>query len=255
MTLHPSAAQGYAARSDAYAKGRPDYSPELTTWLRADLALGEGKIALDLGSGTGKFLPTLRATGATVIAIEPVDEMRARLMEANPGVEAIAGSAEHIPLPDDAVDAVTCAQSFHWFANADALAEIRRVLKPGGYLGLIWNVRDERIGWVHALTRIIEPHGGSAPRYGRSAWRQVFPADGFTPLVEKHFSYHHKGSSERVIVDRMLSTSFIAALPPAKQEEIANEIRDLVARTPELAGKNEVAFPYETAVFSCRKLG
>jgi ubiquinone/menaquinone biosynthesis C-methylase UbiE len=252
MAIHPAAAQGYSARADIYAKGRPDYAPEVVDWLREDLALGPGKTALDLGSGTGKFLPTLHATGASVIAVEPVDAMRAQLTEQNTGIEAKAGSAEHIPLADASLDAVICAQCFHWFANAEALAEIRRVLKPGGALGLIWNVRDEHVPWVAALTSIVEPYSGGAPRFNRREWRRVFPADGFTPLVERHMYHHHTGSPERVIVDRALSVSFIAALPQAKQDEIAKKLRALIAATLELAGKAEVTFPYRTEAFSCR---
>jgi SAM-dependent methyltransferase len=254
MVIHPTAAQGYTAKSDAFARGRPDYPPELADWLRTDLGLGPGKVALDLGSGTGKFLPTLRATGASVLAVEPLDAMRARLIEDNPGIEAMAGSAEHIPLADCSVHAVVCAQSFHWFANRRAVAEIHRVLKLRGMLGLVWNVRDERVPWVAALGSIIELYADDTPRYRQDDWRRLFPAEGFSPLVEKHFPHHHTGSPERVIVDRTLSTSFIAALPLARQDEIAVRIRALIASTPELAGKSEVSYPYQTVALSCRRL-
>src|SRR5215510_14639686 len=66
-----------------------------------------------------------------------------QLVTLHSGAEAKQGSAERIPLADASVDAVVCAQSFHWFANVNALSEIRRILKTGGVLGLIWNVRDE----------------------------------------------------------------------------------------------------------------
>src|SRR5215472_10267221 len=118
--IHHSAAGGYAVTA-AYVKGRPDYPPEVDDWLRGDLALGKGKIALDLGAGTGKFLPHLRRTDATVVAVEPVRAMLAQLVDLHAGIEAKQGSAEHIPLADASVDAVVCAQSFHWFANANAL--------------------------------------------------------------------------------------------------------------------------------------
>src|SRR5262245_47945929 len=130
--IHSSAADGYSVTAATYVKGRPDYPPEVDTWLRGELALCKGKTALDLGAGTGKFLPHLRRAEVTVVAVEPVAAMLAQLVERNPGIEAMQGSAEHIPLADTSVDAVVCAQSFHWFANADALNEIRRVLKKGG---------------------------------------------------------------------------------------------------------------------------
>ncbi len=249
--IHRAAAAGYTAKAEAYIRGRPEYPAAVLEWLRDDLALGAGKTVLDLGAGTGKFLPHLGATSAAVIAVEPVAAMRAQLIERNPGVDARAGTAEQIPLGDGAVDAVVCAQAFHWFANPAALAEIHRVLKPGGALGLIWNVRDESVAWVAALTRIMAPYESGIPRYHSGEWRRLFPAEGFGPLRERHFPNSHTGPAEQVILDRILSVSFIAALPPAEQNEIAAQIRALIATTPELAGKAEVAFPYDTAAFSC----
>ena len=250
-SIHRMAAAGFGAKADAYARGRPDYPPEVEAWLRDDLALGVGKKALDLGSGTGKFLPRLLATGAAVIAVEPVAAMRAQLTQHNPKVEALEGSAEQIPLDDGSVDAVVCAQSFHWFANPGALAEIRRVLKPGGALGLIWNVRDQRVAWVAALTRIMAPYEAGIPRYDHQEWRKVFPAEGFGPLRERHFPHAHSGPPQQVIIDRVLSVSFIAALPPMEQARVAQQVHALIAATPELAGKAEVTFPYDAAAFSC----
>jgi ubiquinone/menaquinone biosynthesis C-methylase UbiE len=120
--------------------------------LLEDLGLRAGKVVLDLGAGTGKFTRMLLATGASVIAVEPVPQMLEQLAHTAPDSKAIVGAAERIPLADSAVDAVVCAQAFHWFATSAALAEIRRVLKPGGVLGLIWNVRNESVEWVARLT-------------------------------------------------------------------------------------------------------
>ena len=252
--IHQAAAAGYTAKAEAYVRGRPEYPAEVQDWLRDDLALKAGKTVLDLGAGTGKFLPHLSATGALVIAVEPVPAMRAQLIERNPGIEAKPGTAEQIPLPDGAVDAIVCAQAFHWFANSAALAEIHRVLKLGGTLGLIWNVRDESVAWVAALTRIMAPYEAGTPRYHTKEWRRLFPAEGFGPLRERHFPNAHTGPAEQVILDRILSVSFIAALPPAGQNGVAAQIQALIAATPELAGNGEVTFPYDTAAFSCTKL-
>jgi len=177
--------------------------------------------------------------------------MLAELQKSNPDVVTKPGSAEAIPLEDGSVDAVVCAQSFHWFASPASVAEVRRVLKPGGVFGLIWNVRDERVRWVAALTKIMAPYEGNVPRYHTQAWRQQFPAQGFGPLRERQFSNAHRGDPEQVIVDRVLSVSFIAALPEQAFKKVANQVRALIAETPELAGKTEVSFPYETAAFSC----
>lgn len=252
--IHRAAREGFAAKAESYVTGRPDYPREITDWLRGELGLGEGATVLDLGSGTGKFVPYLQNTGARVLAVEPVDAMRARLVAAHPGVVTTAGSAETIPLEDGLLDAVVCAQSFHWFANAAALAEIRRVLRPGGALGLIWNVRDESVPWVAALSRLIAPYEGDAPRYHTGAWRRLFPAEGFGALREHRFPHAHVGPAEAVIVERTMSVSFIAALPEDERRMVADRVRRQIADTPELAGKAEVAFPYETCAFSSRTI-
>jgi ubiquinone/menaquinone biosynthesis C-methylase UbiE len=252
--IHHAAAEGYAAMATSYSRGRPDYPPQVNDWLRNDLALGRGKVALDLGAGTGKFLAYLRNTEATVIAVEPVPAMLTQLLNLHPGVEARQGSAERIPLADSSVDAVVCAQSFHWFANIDALHEIRRILKRGGYLGLIWNIRDESVAWVAALRAIFDPHEGDAPRYHTQLWRRVFPAVGFGPLSEKCFPHGHTGWPEHVIVDRVLSTSFIAALPAKERDRVGAEVRKLIANAPDLAGRTEVTMPYVTAAFGCQRV-
>jgi hypothetical protein len=128
------------------------------------------------------------------------------------------------------------------------------VLKAGGTLGLIWNVRDESVHWVAALRVILDPHEGDAPRYHTQLWRRLFPADGFAPLCERRFGHVHTGSPQHVIVDRVLSTSFIAALPAAERERVAAQVQQLIATTSALAGKAEVTMPYVTEAFSCRKL-
>jgi SAM-dependent methyltransferase len=210
---------------------------------------------LDLGAGTGKFTRSLIATGATVIAVEPVDGMREKLVAALPTVQALPGTAEAIPLPDASVDAVVCAQAFHWFATKAALVEISRVLKAGGKLGLIWNMRDEANPWVAAISEIIRPYEGDAPRAYKGTWREAFPVPTLSPLEEQRFAYGHTGSPEDVIVNRTLSTSFIARLPDAEREGVASRLHNLIATHPNLAGASEVTYPYVTVAYAATRIG
>jgi SAM-dependent methyltransferase len=252
--IHHSAAEGFAAGAANYVAGRPEYPLGIEEWLTHDLGLDSGKTALDLGAGTGKFSRSLLATGAKVIAVEPVPAMLDQLVRQYSAIEALSGSAEHIPLDEASLDAVVCAQCFHWFATTEALHEIHRVLKPGGALGLIWNVRDDNVEWVAALTRIMKPFEGDAPRFHSQKWRSLFPARGFGPLREKRFPNRHTGDPEQVIVDRILSVSFIAALPRDERERVKAQLREVIATSPELAGKAQVTFPYETLACVCTKL-
>lgn len=249
------AAQAYTGAAESYVKGRPDYPPEVAQWLRDDVRLAPGSAVVDLGAGTGKFTPRLVATGARIIAVEPVATMLAKLSAALPEVTALAGTATSIPLPDASVDAVVCAQAFHWFATADALREIHRVLKPGGRLGLIWNMRDARVSWVARLDAIVNVHEGDTPRYYTGAWRAAFPFPGLGPFVERHFAQGHTGTPEDVILNRVRSTSFIAALPDDERARVDARLRALIASEPELAGRETVTVPYETAAFVATKQG
>lgn len=251
--VHDSAAKGYQSAADKYQRGRPDYAVQTLDWLLEDLAIAPQSTVVDLGAGTGKFTKRLCELSDQVIAVEPVNAMRETLAKNLPQVRALRGTATSIPLENDSVDVLVCAQSFHWFASDESVAEIHRVLKPGGLFGLIWNVRKARGDWVDQLTRIVSQYEGDAPRYSTGAWRTPFPAHGFGPLQEKSFTHAHMGDPEDVIINRFMSVSFIAAQDEATRTDIEGQIRKLITTHPELKGKAEVSFPYATECFWCVK--
>jgi len=252
--VHQAARQGFSTEAASYARGRPDYPEALLAWLTHTVSLGEGKAVVDLGAGTGKFTRMLCRSGAQVTAVEPVDEMLDRLRSELPGARAVPGTAQAMGLPSASADAVTCAQSFHWFANREALAEIHRVLKPGAPLALLWNVRDESVDWVAEITKIITPFEGDAPRFHKGDWRTPFAGADFSPLQVTSFPHRHVGPPGEVILDRFLSVSFIAALPSRQKAAVQAELADLIERHPALRGREEVEFPYRTEAFICRSL-
>jgi ubiquinone/menaquinone biosynthesis C-methylase UbiE len=112
MPIHPQS-KGYHTGATDYVAGRPGYPPEAVNWLREVLDLSSGRKALEVGAGSGKFVPTLKQTSCEILALEPIAEMREQLTRAHPDVMAFSGSAQSIPLPDATVDAVVCAQAFH----------------------------------------------------------------------------------------------------------------------------------------------
>jgi SAM-dependent methyltransferase len=247
--VHEAAQIGFSREAATYSRGRPGYPPELLGWLRESLKLRAGGRALDLGAGTGKFTPLLRATDASVVAIEPVAAMREQLQASLPEVRVLAGSAQSLPLADASLDAVVCAQAFHWFAVPKALHEIARVLKPDGKLGLVWNVRDESVDWVAAITRIITPFEAGTPRYHSGQWRTLFPGELFGPLQETALPFEHVGSPTQVILERIGSVSFIAALQGAQRDRVTAELQELIATHPQLAGRARIGFPYVTRAY------
>lgn len=251
--INATAARGFASGAAEYARGRPEYPNAIVGWLTDALGLATGRRVLDLASGTGKFLPRLVATGAEVVAVEPVAEMRAEAMARHPGLEFRAGTAEAIPLADASLDAVTVAQAFHWFATTAARAEIARVLRPGGVLGLIWNERDDRVGWVRGLGDFMAPYQGDTPRFAGSQWRDLFPGGGFGTPQETVFEHGHTGPAESVIIDRVMSVSYMASLPEAERTRLRAALRAFIDATPELAGRGEVTFPYTTHAFAIHR--
>ena len=121
----------------------------------------DARDVLDLAAGTGKLTERLVALGWHVVAVEPSDAMRAELTAVLPAVEAFPGTAERTGLPDASVDAVTIAQAWHWVDPPAASAEIARILRPGGQVAAIWNVRDQETDWVARWTEIV--HRGDTP--------------------------------------------------------------------------------------------
>lgn len=251
--IHPAAALGYQRQAPAYERGRPAYPAAATDFLIAKLVIGPGTHVVDVGAGTGKFTRVLAASGAPVTAVEPVESMRLELARLMPDTRVLDGRAEDLPLPDGDADAVVVAQAFHWFDPLPAAREIHRVLKPGGRLGLIWNVRDEGASWVAELTRIMDDYAGSTPRYRSGAWKDAFrSASRFSAPEHRAFHHVHTGPIDMVI-DRMASISFIAALPEDRHARVLARTRQLLETHPETRGRSEIAFPYCCDVYWCTR--
>ncbi len=236
--VHHSAADGYQERARTYERARPSYHPELIDRFVAGYADG---LVVELGAGTGIFTRQLVEAGVEPIAVEPVAAMRQRLVDALPHIDARDGSAEAIPVESGSADTVVAAQAFHWFEHERALGEIYRVLRPGGHLVTVWNVRDEAIPWMQAYTNIVGRFAADTPRYHTMVWRDAIDADPrFDPTSEWHVA-NPTATTPQGVVDRVLSTSFMAVLDPAEQGKVAGEIRELVE---DLGAKFE--FPYRS---------
>jgi SAM-dependent methyltransferase len=240
--LHP-ATRGFAA-ADVYERGRPDYPAAAIARIVERFDLRPGRSVLDLAAGTGKLTRLLAASGANVIAVEPVPEMRAELERRVPGVTILAGTAERIPLDDGAVDAVTVGQAFHWFDADVALREIHRVLRPGGGLALIWNVRDERDPLQAALSEIIDPLEGDTPRQRQRSLKTLLEDSSRYERSERCVFEHAQPVDEQRLVERVVSISFIAAAPADVRTEVEKRVRALAR-----AASHPILLPYLTELY------
>ena len=144
----------FGAAAAAYAEHRPDYAKAAVRWALEPVGDRRPVRVADIGAGTGKLTAALVGLGADVTAVEPDPQMLAELRQAMPEVRSAPGSAEEIPLPDGSVDAVLAGQAMHWFDMDRAMPEIARVLRPGGVLAGLWNVDDDRVGWVADLAEM-----------------------------------------------------------------------------------------------------
>jgi ubiquinone/menaquinone biosynthesis C-methylase UbiE len=254
--VHALAAVGFDRGAGAYERARPSYPAEAVDAIVAELGIGPGRRVLDLAAGTGKFTRLLVPTGADLVAVEPVAGMRDALVAAVPGVEVLDGTAEALPLPDGSVDAVVCAQAWHWFDSPAALTEVRRVLRgPGTGLAVVFNIRDESVDWVRELTDVTEFTTTNRPHHktSRKAFADEVRADGGYDEVIVSTYRNAQVLDADGLVDRAASQSNVASMDPVRRQEILDAVRRLALTHPQLAGHPTFALPYDTEVAICRR--
>ncbi|KDP90317.1 MULTISPECIES: class I SAM-dependent methyltransferase [Clavibacter] len=225
--------------SEQYDRVRPAYPDEAVAWM---LPAGARRV-VDLGAGTGKLTRLLADRGLDVTAVEPDDRMRAVLADRLPGVTAVRGSGEAIPVGDGEEDAVLVAQAWHWMDAGEAAREAARVLRPGGRLGIVWNVMDTEVGWVRELDALLQPGARAA---GRATEPGPFP--GFGPVEHASFAHVHRTTPEEV-VDLAGSISRISTLPDVERARVLDDIRTLLAGHPDTAGRDALDLPYRADAY------
>jgi SAM-dependent methyltransferase len=209
--------------AELYERARPLYADQAVAWIARRLPFER---VLDLAAGTGKLTRQLVATGAEVVAVEPGEAMRAVLERVVPRAQTLAGSAEAIPLPDASVDAVTVGQAFHWFREGEALAEIHRVLRPGGGFALFWNTWHSGDPLLHALSELIDPLRPPEAGGDGSGWQERYDRRLFGELEERAFSQERRLTTD-ALAEWVASTSAVATADRATQERIELEVRAL----------------------------
>ncbi len=231
----------FADVAGAYERGRPGYPDDAVRWLVGDAPAD----VVDLGAGTGKLTRSLVAHGHRVTAVEPLDEMRGELVGVLPGVRALVGRAEAIPLPAASADVVASAQAFHWFDHDNALPEIARVLRPEGHIALVWNSRDDRDPWMARLSAII---GNESIQ--ESDVVPVLDASGlFGPVETAAFTFQQVLDRDGLL-DLVLSRSYLAKLPAPERQPVLDAVAALYDET---AGPEGALLAYVTECFRATK--
>jgi SAM-dependent methyltransferase len=245
----------FTGLADVYAAARPDYPEAAVGFILAHCNLTPGSLLVDVGCGTGISSRQFARRGLRVVGVEPNDDMRRRA-EAEPipegaaGLEYREGHAEATGLPDSCADAVLSAQAFHWFAPAAALEEFHRILKPGGWVVLMWNERDASDPFTAAYGAVVR-----ASRDG--AKLEDARARAGAPLLhsllfecgERVAFSHVQEVDEEGLLGRAFSTSYAPRAGEAV-ERYAAALREVFRRF-QRGGKAVIR--YETALYAARK--
>jgi SAM-dependent methyltransferase len=224
-------ARSFDRAAEEYERARPEYPPLLLDVL----PLGTDAVVLDVGAGTGKLTRVLAQRYGRVIAVEPLDGMRAILERVVPAAESHAGSAEAIPLPDASVDGVLAGQAFHWFANDRAVAEMARVLRPGGVLALVWNEPDdERPSPLPEQyeTYLKQLHDAGLSIFNDAPpWQDVIARGPFGEVHEAAVPHDHVLDRAGVL-DNARSVSWIASLPDTERAATLEQLDERLTDGP-----------------------
>ncbi|KAH9842602.1 S-adenosyl-L-methionine-dependent methyltransferase [Rhodofomes roseus] len=270
-TVHKMAQEGFGTgTNELYDRARPSYQPAAISHIRDAISSPPPLNIVEIGAGTGIFTRALLAQPAfsssiqSLSAVEPSAGMREVFASSvnDPRVTVSEGTFDATGAPDASVDAIIVAQAFHWCPDYDKAAqEFARVLKPGGVAALIWNLEDrDGAAWVAQLRDRIERHESGTPQFRLNLWRALFSTPSyqslFQPPEEKTWTYALPGTRD-IVVNRALSKSYVAVLPPDEKEKVVQDIDEILRKgegrkwTDESQGIFE--YPYGTLVVILRK--
>ncbi len=248
----------FGAAAAAYAEHRPGYAEAAVRWALEPVQDRRPVRVADIGAGTGKLTETLGRLGADVTAVEPDPQMLTELRRTMPAVRSVPGRAEELPLPDASVDAVLAAQAMHWFDMDRALPEIARVLRPGGVLAGLWNLDDDRVGWVAGLAAISKRQSSIT----LLRWRDSEVRSRRERLTEAGSGLFHApeegefGHGQARTADSLLATidthSHLLVMEETERAGLLAQVRDFLRTQPETS-RGEFTLPMVTVVLRARR--
>jgi SAM-dependent methyltransferase len=236
----------FGAAAAAYAAHRPGYPAAAVRWV-LDAAERPVHEVADVGAGTGAFTRVLVGLGLDVTAYEPDAGMLEELGRSLPGAGRVLSRAETLPVADSSVDAVTAAQAWHWFDRSAAAAEFVRVVRPGGVIGLFWNVRDDRVPWMGELSDLV----GGEDSMRASRTDALAEIDAVLPGVERGDFPHVVAMTPEEVVGLVGTFSYVRLRVDA--EDVCSAARRLLATHPDTRDRAVVDVPYVTAAYRIRR--
>jgi SAM-dependent methyltransferase len=248
----------FGAAATAYAEHRPDYAEAAVRWALAPVWDAPPVRVVDIGAGTGKLTATLVRLGADVTAVEPDPQMLAELRRALPEVRSVPGSAEEMPLPDASVDAVLAGQAMHWFDMSRTMPEIARVLRPGGVFAGLWNVDDDRVGWVADLAEMSKRKASiTLLRWrdgaGRSGQQRLLETgSGLFRAAEEGEFGHGQARTADSLLATIATHSHLLVMDETERAGLLAQVRDFLRTRPETSN-GEFTLPMVTVALRAKR--
>jgi SAM-dependent methyltransferase len=241
----------FGEHADAYERARPAWPEKAARWLVPDGA----QLVVELGAGTGKLTRAIAELGVRVVAVEPDPRMLAVLHEH--GLEGVEGTAESIPFGDGEADGVVAGSSLHWFEFEKAVAEIHRVLRPGGRFGFGWNHRDVRHPTIAAMSEVIYSSRPSRRTSGwqRRGWERDVARTGLFGDVEHELFGHVHELPREALEDHLLSYSGLAALAEDERRREFAAVAEILDADPALRDGDLLRLPFVVDAYRASRVG
>lgn len=249
--LRASPTERFSSRVEHYVRFRPTYPKEVVGVLRNECGLRPEHLIADIASGTGLFTRLLLENGNRVLGVEPNADMRAageQYLAKFPNFSSVVGTAEATTLPDRSLDFVTAAQAAHWFDRDKALVEFHRILKPGGYLVLLWNDRlVETAGFNRDYEQLVLRYGTD---YGEVKRRDAAASHFFGEIpCTKRVLANHQELDFEALQGRLVSSSYIPQPGEASYDPMITDLRRLFDRYQQ---NGRVRMQYDTKMYFTR---
>ena len=241
----------FSSRVENYIKYRPSYPAQVIDWLRDQCGLSTNSVVADVGSGTGIFSQLLLLVVGRVYGIEPNREMREageRLLGQHANFVSLNGTSEATTLPDHSVDLITAAQAFHWFDRTKTRQEFVRILKPDGWVALVWNGRrEDSTPFLTAYEQMLLKYSTDYTQINHRNVDDAEVADFYAPgpmsilHVDNVQMFDYDG-----VKGRLLSSSYVPDVGQPNHEPMMRELEHIFAQHHQ---QDRIAFEYDTVVY------
>ena len=243
--------QRFTDRVEDYIKYRPSYPQEVIQTLVQEVGLSDDMVIADIGSGTGILTSQLLETACKVFAIEPNAAMRAAaesMLGNHPGFVSINATAENTSLPDQSLDGITAGQAFHWFDRLATKMEFRRILRPGGFIALVWNSwQTDSSEFMTGYTKLLVEWGTDYQRVSRTNVDDVAIRQFFHPRTFQKFIFPNCQTFDyEGLKGRLFSSSYTPKEDHSNYEPLILGLRQLF---DQYQHNDAIQFEYVTTLY------